>query len=546
VNARRTIMILAVLIPAFAQAQISPGKLARVHQELEGIAKCTTCHLYGKTLSNVKCLGCHKEIKESMDSTKGVHAHVGNRSCAECHSDHNGEEFQIVVFDSVNFDHRAVAGFPLDGKHAGITCDSCHAWRYVTLPLVKELHGKRTHTYKGLSPACLSCHQDIHSGQFTTSCSSCHDTKGWKPASRFSHDRSRYVLTGKHKDVECKQCHNGRAEHSKAVLYRGMPFATCESCHRDPHLKKFSRRCDACHATEGWAKAKEGAFDHQRTEFPLNGKHADVKCMGCHGASPRTMNAGGAHGFHISRFKRCADCHKDDHGGQFVSRADSGKCEACHSDKDFRLVEYTVESHAKSRYPLTGAHIATNCIACHKADIVRAKSTRQFRWEKNVSCLTCHSDPHKGQFDKEKKTCESCHTTTAWTSLLFDHSKSKFPLLGKHVSVQCGKCHEKKEPVPYVGVSVVCASCHNDPHAGQFARGGVTRCEPCHGAQSWHQLTFDHGAGSRFALSKAHADVACGRCHPTENQEGKAVIRYKPLGVECEDCHRSEFQDAKP
>ena len=536
----RVLLILVALVPLSAQAQISPGRLARAHLELEGINKCTSCHPYGKTLSNDKCLECHKEIKVAMDSTRGVHAHVADKRCADCHSDHNGEDFQIVLFDTTKFDHRITAGFPLDGKHAGIVCDSCHSWSHVTAPEVKRLQGKRTQTYLGVSTSCVSCHPDVHRGQFSNPCSSCHDTKGWKPAPVFSHDRARYPLTGKHKQVECKQCHNGIVDHSNAVLYRAMEFSTCESCHRDPHLKKLTRRCDECHSTADWKTTKGGTFDHQRTEFQLNGKHADIKCLACHAPAPRAVNANGEQGFHISRFHLCADCHKDAHGGQFAARADGGKCETCHTDKGFMITLYTVESHLQSKFPLTGAHIATNCIACHKANVIQAKSTRQFHWEKDLTCRTCHPDPHKEQFAKENKKCESCHVTESWSSLLFDHSKSKFPLEGKHSTVQCVKCHERADPVPYAGVTAACAPCHKDPHFGQFAKGGATRCEPCHDAQSWKSIIFDHNTGSRFALDRAHADVACAKCHPSESRDGKPVVRYKPLGVACEDCHKNQ------
>ena len=539
----RLLLILAALVPFSVQAQISPGRLARAHHDLEGIDKCTSCHPYGKTLSNERCLGCHKEIQARIDSTRGIHAHLGDRRCADCHSDHNGEDFQIVRFDTTAFDHRTTAGFPLEGKHAGIGCDSCHAWRYVTVPGVKFLEGKRPHMLIGLSSSCVSCHPDVHRGQFATPCSACHDTKGWKPAPLFSHERSRYPLTGKHAQVACTQCHNGAAGLAGAVLYRGVAFSTCASCHRDPHAKKFTRRCDECHSTGDWSTMPQGMFDHQHTEFPLKGKHADVKCLACHAPTSRVVNAAGEQGFHISRFHLCADCHKDAHGAQFVSRADRGSCEACHTDRDFTIPLYTVESHLHSTFPLTGAHIATSCIACHKAGIIQAKSTRQYRWNKDLTCRTCHQDPHKDQFAKEQKTCEMCHVTDSWPASLFDHNKTKFPLDGKHKAVPCVRCHEKGDPVKYTGVALACAPCHADPHAGQFAKGGATRCEPCHTAQSWKRITFDHNAGSRFALNKAHADVACEKCHPAEMRDGKRVVRYKPLGIACEDCHKNTLHE---
>jgi hypothetical protein len=267
---------LAALLPSSARAQLSPGKLARAHHELEGITKCTSCHPYGKTLSNEKCLDCHKEIKAAVDSARGVHAHVADKRCSECHSDHNGEDFQIVRLDTAKFDHRTTAGFPLDGKHAGIACDSCHSWSHVGAPGVKALQGKRVQTLLGLSPSCVSCHRDIHRSQFSAPCSSCHDTKGWKPAPLFSHDRSRYPLTGKHREVACKECHNGTVDHSRTVLYRGMAFSTCESCHRDPHVKKFTRRLRRVPFHRGLEDNEGGNL-----RPPADGVPAQWKTRGC-------------------------------------------------------------------------------------------------------------------------------------------------------------------------------------------------------------------------------------------------------------------------
>jgi hypothetical protein len=527
------------LIPAMLFAQLSPGRLARVHSTLEGIDKCTSCHPVGNRLSNDKCMECHKEIRTAIASRHGLHAQSANKRCDECHSDHNGEEFRIINFDTTGFDHRQITGFAREGKHATIACDSCHTWSYVKSPGIHALHASRQQTYLGLSDSCASCHADVHKGQFVSLCSACHDTKAWKPAATFSHHRSRYPLTGKHIKVACADCHKGVVERTTAVLYRGMPFSTCESCHRDPHVKTFERRCDECHTTADWKNTKGATFDHQRTGFPLNGKHATVQCLACHAAKPTAMNASDEQGFHISKFRLCTDCHADAHAGQFAHRADGGKCEPCHTDVDFATTLYSVEQHASSAYPLTGAHVATSCVACHKNGAVKAKSTRQYHWDRKVTCATCHTDPHKEQFSRANKPCESCHVTDSWSKLLFDHAKSRFPLDGKHGSVACAKCHEKADPVRYVGVDTACAPCHKDPHTGQFAKNGSTRCEPCHSATSWKNLTFDHNTSSRFILTKAHADVQCAKCHPVEAQGGKPFVRYKPLRSECEDCHKA-------
>ncbi|MGA9119261.1 MAG: cytochrome C [Bacteroidota bacterium] len=524
-----------LLAPVVAFSQISPGDLSRGHASLEGVENCTKCHTIGKTLSNDRCLGCHSEISVRMQARKGFHATVIGKQCAECHSEHHGRDFQIVHFDRRTFDHRTT-GYPLLGKHAGVQCDSCHVNSRVTAADILKLLPKRHTTYLGLASTCLSCHVDQHRGQFTETCNQCHTENGWKPATKFSHDRTRFPLTGRHVKVECASCHNRKVENTQAVLYRGLAFSTCESCHADPHHGSFQKACTGCHSTESWTRVGKVEFDHGRTRFPLRGAHARLACESCHARSNRARNASGEFGFHITRFQACADCHADAHAGQFASRPDKGRCETCHTEQSFTPVTYTVDDHNRSSFPLTGAHLATPCTACHVANAVKAKSTRRFRWDGTPTCRTCHKDPHGGQFAARSGSCESCHTTSAWKNLLFDHAKTNFPLEGKHAAVPCEKCHVKATPVRYVGVATACASCHEEPHAGQFAANGTTRCEPCHTAVSWKNITLNHSK-TRFPLTGQHESVPCAQCHKQERINNKNVVRYRPLGIACEDCH---------
>ena len=64
-----TILTCIVLITArFASAQISPGKLSRYHESLEGISNCTRCHVLGEEVSNAKCLECHTPIQSQTSA----------------------------------------------------------------------------------------------------------------------------------------------------------------------------------------------------------------------------------------------------------------------------------------------------------------------------------------------------------------------------------------------------------------------------------------------------------------------------------------------
>src|SRR5271167_2586631 len=112
-----------LLAPAWAQ--ISPGPLSRAHQSLTGATNCTACHKFGSG-ATLKCVECHAEIGARVATHKGLHATYSipqgsSKECARCHSEHNGEDFPLVKWDTRTFDHK-LTGYVLEGKHAGVAC----------------------------------------------------------------------------------------------------------------------------------------------------------------------------------------------------------------------------------------------------------------------------------------------------------------------------------------------------------------------------------------------------------------------------------------
>ncbi len=540
-NVARTVSVLLAL-SGIAFGQLSPGPLSHWHSNLEGITNCTSCHTLGRLISNANCLKCHKEIAGRIDENVGYHATVKAKQCAECHQEHLGRNYEIVRFDTATFDH-SVVGFRLTGKHDSIGCRSCHNVTRIRAADVKELPtAQLQNTYLGLSPSCSSCHEDVHKGQFSQSCSSCHDTYRWKPVSKFDHDKTEYPLTGQHRTVACYSCHNQKMSDGKTIKYVGLAFASCASCHADPHKGTFKQACSSCHTTESFLEVSGSEFDHSKTAYPLLGKHADVKCAECHQEDPKKRNVSGGLGFHITRFSECSDCHADAHAGQFNKIAGGDKCQRCHNVYGFTPATFTIDDHQKSTFPLEGAHLAVACTDCHLAHKVNAPSTRQFIWAGSITCTTCHSNVHGGQFAKVMTDgCVTCHTTDSWQKLVFSHDKTGFPLSGKHAVIACAACHKQPKnheiPVQYVGLDTHCYSCHEDEHAGQFALDGITHCRNCHTSDDWKKTTFNHDTQSDFPLTGKHADVPCEKCHPTVEINNKPVVKYRPIGTRCIDCH---------
>lgn len=84
-----------------------------------------------------------------------------------------------------------------------------------------------------------------------------------------------------------------------------------------------------------------------------------------------------------------------------------------------------------------------------------------------------------------------------------------------------------------------CVACHDDVHRGQFGKRELVRCEKCHQATHWPELTFVHNRDSAFKLEGAHAKVPCEKCHLTKKMKDQAiVVVYKPVAKECAACHR--------
>jgi len=512
-------------------AQISPGDLARAHAKLEGNQSCLKCHDPAKGVSADKCVGCHEALKKRIDARLGLHARPEYRACEKCHVEHAGRDAELVFWGEKGrgaFDH-ALTGHRLEGKHAAIPCDKCH------------LPSSGT-TFLGLRRECVACHADVHRGQFGTGCSTCHTETAWKPASGFDHSRTAYPLTGLHASVRCEGCHPAApGVPVEARRFKGVRFGSCLDCHKDPHAGKLGDSCSKCHTAAGWRKAEKKGFDHDRTAYPLRGRHVSVGCEKCHGAGQKLR----------VKHDRCADCHADAHKGQLARRADGGRCESCHDVQGFLPGRYSVEDHQKTSYPLAGAHLAVPCDGCHRRD---AQRVVRFRFA-STRCLDCHKDPHRGELDKygAKGGCAGCHRVESWRAVSFDHATTRFALKGAHAKAACGKCHEKleagtqRERRRMTGLPTTCTGCHKDPHAAQFVdKAGPAACERCHALESWKALVFDHDRDSRYALEGAHKKTPCSGCHRGETQGGVGVVRYKPLRTDCKDCHGGRRPEKGP
>ncbi len=473
------------------------------------------------------CVTCHQ------DQHKG-------RLGANCLQCHNYQDWKTVKVGE--FDHSKTR-YPLTGLHSQVACAKCHTPGEDNKP-----------RYTGiLFSKCSDCHSDPHKGSFPQGCQACHSTSGWKRVSseaisqRFDHSKTKYPLLGKHAEVECVQCHAG------GDFKKPLAFQKCMDCHKpDPHNGQFAQRkdngeCSSCHTVDGFKPSKFTVQDHASSAYPLEGKHATLECAKCH--VPRGKDT-----LFKIKFQRCTDCHTDEHGGQFAGAPYMNQCERCHNLQGYRPSTFTLARHKETHFLLTGGHIATPCIDCHKpSPDIAPKKPAPYHWD-NLSCTSCHQDPHNGQFKERMlrvrangKTggCEACHTTKSWKELSgFDHDQTKFPLLGAHRGTACIDCHKPPNletrliNVDFKSAPTRCEDCHENIHADQFAQNGTTACADCHNPAKWKPSLFDHDKRTTFPLQGAHRNVRCDACHKLQKMiQGKPVLFYKPTPKECAACH---------
>lgn len=545
------------------ESVLRPGDLIQGHAKWED--DCSKCHLrFDRAAQDRLCMDCHKEVGQDMRERSGFHGRNKPQQCRSCHTDHKGRTARIVELDKPTFDH-AQTDYALRGKHVMVECEKCHQpkqkyrqaasdcnachrkddvhkgslgvkcadchtdndWKEAKFdhdktrfPL-KDKHAdtkcvdchKKGAEYKDAPRACIGCHKKDddgakgHKGLYGERCDSCHGAKAWKP-STFHHDTdTKYALRGKHRSTKCADCHSGH-------LYKDKVGSTCIDCHRRDddgakgHKGSLGRDCAACHTETGWKE--KARFDHDKTKFPLLGKHTDTKCDACHKST-----------HYKEAPKDCIGCHKKDDKHDATLGT---KCESCHIERDWKTTN-TRFDHDKAKFKLRNAHAAKRvvCKDCH-SDLKHYRDTP-------TDCVACHKkdDKHEGQLSLK---CETCHSDRDWKVGDFDHRKSRYPLVGKHVAVKCKDCHTTPR---YKDAPRDCWSCHkkDDKHKLKF---GVA-CESCHNARAWGLWDYDHIRRAKYALDGAHAKLACETCHKQPAPAGKAAAE---TGTTCIACHRRD------
>jgi hypothetical protein len=264
--------------------------------------RASQSYTYPHPLSE-ECESCHVDVHDgAFQNASGI---------TECESCHNNKAFYPTDFGIA--EHNKRTDFALTGAHLATPCFACHSSNGGFQP-IDQWH------FAFDDQSCEGCHAEDnpHEDSFTLNgsgqaCESCHDTKAWDRDITFDHSKTAFALTGAHSSITCTSCHE--KEQSGATLHLRFDTADqeCVSCHQpdNPHHGQFmkdgvTQDCASCHDTEAFTIA---AFDHDKTQFPLDGAHSGVSCRSCH------QTEQGADGEAFVRFKplstKCESCHGD-------------------------------------------------------------------------------------------------------------------------------------------------------------------------------------------------------------------------------------------
>ncbi|HYL93069.1 MAG TPA: hypothetical protein VEW69_07910, partial [Alphaproteobacteria bacterium] len=365
--------------------------------------------------------GMHASVACTQCHTKLVFTDVGHK-CSECHADihrgqmgakcescHSVKGWQVSIQDIKQHQNR----FPLIGAHAALTCDTCHK-------------GAASGQFVGLSTTCFSCHSADYAKTsnpnhatigYPRDCEQCHVQESWLGA-QFDHAKfTGFSLTGAHAKLECSACHaNNKFSGARS---------TCVGCHlQDYNLTKnpnhatagFSQECSTCHNTVTWLGA---TFDHNtQTKFPLTGGHIGLQCSQCHTGGNFSATPTQCVGCHLTNYQQTTN---PNHAANGLPQT----CEQCHNTASWGNAQF---DHSKTAFPLTGAHVSVQCVACHVGGKYAGTPTQ---------CVACHLTNYQNTTNPNHasagfpQTCEQCHSTASWLTATFNHNtQTKFPLTG--------------------------------------------------------------------------------------------------------------------
>jgi len=268
-----------------------------------------------------------------------------------------------------------------------------------------------------------------------------------------------------------------------ALGQAGAPGPAADLSARPPAAHAGDTRCVACHTADGWRKV---TFAHDRTGFPLTGRHREVTCAACHPQSDFTK----------ALPRACAACHRDVHAQRLGQR-----CDRCHETSSWKQASFGLEAHRRTNFPLAGRHAA-------------------------IPCEECHGDRRDRSFARPVVLCVGCHQKdydrTAANPTLLNHVTAGF-------STDCRECHGAWRFYPgRFAAHDACFAVNGGPHAG-------IACRSCHTLG----IPTNYVAGQPLTCTPSPGKEAnCLQCHGGVDAAHAAVPGYQRSNQRCYECHR--------
>ncbi len=357
---------------------------------------------------------------------------------------------------------------------------------------------------------CNDCHIDGTSEVSNNKCLNCHD----------------------HNDLRAR-IRAGKGFHATSTV-KGK---ACKTCHTEHKQRGWD--------IMGWNSIKGGTkgFDHNKTGWKLNGKHASTDCEKCH----KARNRQGLR-VYMGTNKLCGSsgCHANDQPHKF-KRKDMLACERCHTESVWKPSKsnkrFDHNDRKDAAMPILGAHASVACTKCHPKSVFNLPAKRP----QSCGNVGCHDkeNPHKGHL-YGIEPCEWCHSPT-FKSLkqtqIFDHSGlTRFDLGAAHKRIACMKCHTKAlgEKKPQRSCAQVGCHAKDNKHGTRFKEfGDPPRCDVCHpsGGPKFTPNAFNHNKRTKFALKFEHAKQPCRACHRGKGPaDFERFTGFNP-NKQCMNCH---------
>ncbi|WP_461630314.1 hypothetical protein [Labilibaculum euxinus] len=262
-------------------------KLSGKHRNVD----CKSCHKgsYTTPIAHNRCSNCHQDYHQGQFTAKKL-----SPDCKNCHSV-NG-----FAGSSYSIDQHNKSQFPLRGAHLATPCFACH-------------QQNEKWQFRNIGKTCVDCHENIHKNIISDgfypnqNCTACHQENTWNQI-EFDHNLTAFKLKGAHTKQDCRACHFTKNNQGEAIQKFTGFDQECLSCHQDEHQKQFEKKgttnCLNCHHHDDWKIAN---FNHDKTDFKLEGKHAVIDCNACH--KPLEMNQTFYTQYKFKDFS-CATCHQ--------------------------------------------------------------------------------------------------------------------------------------------------------------------------------------------------------------------------------------------